>query len=337
MSAPLIRLAEPPRRTAPGGFALWQLGFRPFYLLASSFAALSIGLWALQFARLLGGAVYLQGPLWHAHEMLFGFALAVVVGFLLTAGRNWTGQPTPTGAPLAALAALWLAGRVLVVTPFGIAAALVNVAFPVAAAIALAIPFYAARNQRNYFFVALLLMMAGAEACVHLSQLGWLQLPGWLGIQLALDILLFIMAVMAGRVLPMFTNNGVPGAGAVKDERVEKIALGSVLALLAVDALPLPAAVVAAVAGFAAAAHLLRWALWRPWKTGGQCAGLGAAPGLLLGARPPGSARAGAVRHRRAIARHTCVDRRRGRRPDHRHDDAHRARPHRPPAARRAS
>ena len=89
----LIRIEEPGRRpqaTPPTGFALWQLGFRPFYLLASLFAALSVPLWALQYAGWLG-TPYLQGPLWHAHEMLFGFTLAVIVGFLFTAGRNWTG------------------------------------------------------------------------------------------------------------------------------------------------------------------------------------------------------------------------------------------------------
>jgi uncharacterized protein involved in response to NO len=80
----------PPQR----GFALWQLGFRPFYLLASGFGALSILLWALQSSGHLH-ARYLRGPLWHANEMLFGFTLAVVVGFLFTAGRNWTNHPTP--------------------------------------------------------------------------------------------------------------------------------------------------------------------------------------------------------------------------------------------------
>src|SRR5690606_4185899 len=98
-------------------FALWQLGFRPFYLLASVFSAVSVGLWTLQYSGWLGGA-YLKGPLWHGHEMLFGYTVAVIAGFLLTAVRNWTGLPTPAGAPLAALAALWVAGRVLVLTPW---------------------------------------------------------------------------------------------------------------------------------------------------------------------------------------------------------------------------
>ncbi|CAM3408687.1 NnrS family protein [Polaromonas hydrogenivorans] len=249
----------------PPGFALWELGFRPFYLLASVFAALSIGLWALQFAGWLGQP-YLAGPMWHAHEMLFGFTLAVVVGFLFTAGRNWSGRPTPTGAPLMALAALWVAGRVLVLTPFGWAAAIANVAFPLAAAVGLAIPFIAARNQRNYFFIGLLLLMAAAVLGVHLAQLGVTQLPGWIGIQVALDGVLFIMAVMGGRVIPMFTNS-IPGAGAIKRGWLEKAALGSSLALLLADVLPLHGLPLALLAGFSAAAHLARWALWQPWKT----------------------------------------------------------------------
>ncbi|CAN5151249.1 NnrS family protein [soil metagenome] len=265
--SPLVPLTSAPPVPAmpPQGFALWQLGFRPFYLLASVFAALSIGLWALQFAGWLGQP-YLAGPMWHAHEMLFGFTMAVVVGFLFTAGRNWSGRPTPTGVPLMALAALWVAGRVLVLTPFGWAAAIANVAFPVAAAVGLAIPFIAARNQRNYFFIGLLVLMAAAALGVHLAQLGVTPLPGWIGIQLALDGVLFIMAVMGGRVIPMFTNS-ISGARATKRPWLEKAALGATLALLAADGLQLHGLPLAWLAGLCGAAHLARWTLWQPWKT----------------------------------------------------------------------
>jgi uncharacterized protein involved in response to NO len=275
-AGPLPSRAASPRGIGPGipgargsSFALWQLGFRPFYLLASVFAALSVALWALQFAGIVT-TPYLRGPQWHAHEMVFGFTLAVVVGFLLTAGRNWSNQPTPTGGRLAALALLWVAGRVLVLTPFALAAAVVNVAFPLAAAVSLAVPFWRAKNRRNYFFVALLVLMAFAQAAFHASQQGLISLPGGFGLQIALDVVLFIMAVMGGRVIPMFTNNGVPGAGAERRPLVEKLALGSVLSLLAADALMLPPVVLALIAAVAAAAHFARWALWRPqatWRT----------------------------------------------------------------------
>lgn len=262
---PLLRIDEPPG-AAPPGFALFALGFRPFYLLASVFAALSVPLWALQFSGLLGQP-YLAGPIWHAHEMLFGFTLAVIVGFLFTAGRNWANLPTPTGWQLGALAALWVVARVLVLTPYALAAAVANVAFPLAAAIALVVPFVKAGSRRNYFFIGLLVLLAMAAGCVHLAQFGFVAVPGWLGIQVALDVVLFILAVMGGRVIPMFTNNGVPGAGAARNAWVEKAALGGVLALLAADASGLQGIPLAVLAAAAGAAHAWRWALWRPWRT----------------------------------------------------------------------
>lgn len=262
----LLHSVQEPSPEPPKGFALFALGFRPFYLLASIFAALSIPLWALQFAGLLPHP-YLSGVVWHAHEMLFGFTLAVIVGFLLTAGRNWSNMPTPSGWKLCALAALWVLARILVLTPYALAAGVVNVAFPLAAAAGLAVPFIKARSRRNYFFVLLLVLMAAMAALVHLAAHGALTLPPWAGLQLALDIVLFIIVVMGGRVIPMFTNNGVAGASATKNGIIEKMALGSVLALLGADAFGLHGWPVATLTAAACVAHLCRWALWQPWKT----------------------------------------------------------------------
>jgi len=262
---PHLKIEEPPG-TSARGFALFDLGFRPFYLLASAFAALSIPLWALQVSGILARP-YLAGPVWHAHEMVFGFTLAVIVGFLFTAGRNWTNLPTPTGWKLFGLAALWISARILVLTPYAIAAAVVNLAFPVAAAVGLAVPFVKARNRRNYFFIVLLMLLAIAAALVHLALFGIVTIPTWAGLQVALDAVLFILVVMGGRVIPMFTNNGVPGAGASRKPRIERIALGSVLALLVSDALGLHGWPVAVIAAIACVAHSCRWALWHPWKT----------------------------------------------------------------------
>lgn len=261
----LLKLQEPPGAVPPR-LALFDLGFRPFYLVASAFAALSIPLWALQFSGRLPHA-YLSGPLWHAHEMVFGFTLAVIVGFLFTAGRNWSNQPTPTGTRLAALVALWVSGRVLVLTPFAAAAAVVNVAFPLAAAAALAVPFVRSGNRRNYFFVGLLVALAAAAGAVHLSQMGVVQLPDGFGIRGALDVVLFILAVMGGRVIPMFTNNGVTGASAKKHPAVEKTALGAILFLLAADLAGVTGGPLVLLASVAFGAHLWRWILWKPWRT----------------------------------------------------------------------
>ena len=264
---PFIVLQEPAADVPPPrGFALWQLGFRPFYLLAGIFGAVSIALWTAQVAGVLGNT-YLRGPAWHAHEMLFGFALAVIVGFLFTAGRNWSGRQTPRGAQLAALAALWLAARCLALTPFGWLGAIVGPAFALAAAVGLAIPLVGASNRRNYVFVALLVALALLDLVFHLAVLGAIAVPAFFGVRVALDVVLFIMALMSGRVIPMFTNNALPGAGAERWPELERLALGAIVALAAADLAGVDGVALAAVAFVAAALHALRWIVWRPWKT----------------------------------------------------------------------
>jgi uncharacterized protein involved in response to NO len=243
------------------GPALWQLGFRPFYLLAALFAALSVGLWAAQFAGYLPYA-YHTGPEWHAHEMLFGYALAVIAGFLLTAVPNWTRKPTPVGAPLAALAALWVAARVLLLTPWSVAAAIANIAFPLGVAVGIGIPLWQARNKRNYFFVGLMVLMAVALAMIHLAELDVLELPTWAGVQLGLDVVLIVISVMAGRVVPMFTNNAVPGAHARRSQNIERASLGGVVVLLVADLVQLTGTAMIVLCLALAIAHAWRLALW---------------------------------------------------------------------------
>ena len=226
--------------------SLWSLGFRPFYLLASLFSVFSILLWVAQYSGLLPAA-YLRGSVWHAHEMLFGYTTAVVAGFLLTAVRNWTNRPTPTGIPLMAMVALWLGGRVLVLTPFEMAAAVVNAAF-LSQLRSLSVFPYSERAMSAIIFVGLLVLMAALVLLVHATLNQRFGLPPRWGLQLALDVVLFIMVVMSGRVIPMFTNNAIPGTRATRYPSVEKIALGTVLLLFLADSLQLQPIVVAAIA-----------------------------------------------------------------------------------------
>jgi uncharacterized protein involved in response to NO len=92
-------------------------------------------------------------------------------------------------------------------------------------------------------------------------------LPAWAGIQLSLDVLLFILCVMGGRVIPMFTNNGVPGTRARRGPLVEKMALGGILLLIVLDLLQAPDGVLAALCVLLAVVHGARLALWQPWRT----------------------------------------------------------------------
>jgi uncharacterized protein involved in response to NO len=267
MNAPLLKMEEPRRPVVvPKGLfkpesPLWQLGFRPFYLLASLFAAFSILLWTAQVSGVLGVA-YLAAPVWHAHEMLFGFGLAVLVGFLFTAGRNWSGEATPTGRLLMALAVLWLAGRLMVLTPWGWASAVVNASFAFSAAAGLAVPFLKAKNRRNYFFVALLVLLGCAELFVHAVWLGAVRASPLLGIQVALDVMLFIMVVMGGRVIPMFTSNGVPTSHVKRSEWADRFAHALALTVLLADMLQLDGFPLVVVLSACAIVQCVRLLLW---------------------------------------------------------------------------
>jgi uncharacterized protein involved in response to NO len=252
---------------APQGWALLRLGFRPFYLLASLYAALAAPLWAAQYAGLLPGAV-VNGPIWHAHEMLLGFTFAVITGFLFTAVRNWTGQPTPTGALLGAYVLLWLAGRIAVYTPWLALSAALNTAFPLAVAAAIGVPLLKSGNRRNLFLLLLLCGLALVSLAIHLQALQVWEIPQLGSARVGLDLVLFIMVVMAGRVVPMFTNNALPQADARRLPLVERAAILGILLLLLADLSGRDGPPLAVLAAAVAVPHAIRLALWHPWRTG---------------------------------------------------------------------
>jgi uncharacterized protein involved in response to NO len=155
----------------------------------------------------------------------------------------------------------------MLLTPFSSATALLNAAFPLAVAGAIAIPLLRTRSKRNYFFVGLLAVLGALIATVHLALHGWIELAPRFGLHLALDLVLFIMAVMGGRVIPMFTTNGVPGSQAERKALIEPLALGSVILLFAADLLQLPPVFIGLLTLTAALAHGLRLYFWQPWRT----------------------------------------------------------------------
>jgi uncharacterized protein involved in response to NO len=246
--------------------ALLALGFRPFYLLAGAFGAASVLLWTAQFAGWLGAVTPYGGAPWHAHEMLFGYAFAVITGFLFTAVRNWTQRPTPTGAALAALALVWLAGRVLAVTPWAAWSSATDTLFALGVAAGIGRPLVTSGNRRNYFFIALVLALGAANLAFHAALRGTAPFSAGAALTVGLDLVLLTIAVVAGRVVPMFTNNAVRGAGARRVAVLEYLALGSVPALIAAD-LAGAAVLAAAIAAVATIAHGARLALWAPWAT----------------------------------------------------------------------
>lgn len=255
--------------------AFLSIGFRPFYLAAALFAAVAIPAWFAAYRGWLVLEAPLPGMAWHAHEMVFGFAPAVISGFLLTAVRNWTGRPTPAGGALAALAGLWLAGRVLQLTGPALPAALLDIAFLPAVAAALAVPLWQSRNRRNAFVVPLLLTLGGLGAAHHGAYLGWTD-GVWASraVTVALDLIALLLTVIGGRVVPAFSANAVPGLRPRRWPVVEALAIGLLLVIVLLEisgaAAGLPRPWLQALFATAGAVHLVRLAGWQPWATRGN-------------------------------------------------------------------
>ncbi|MCA9632617.1 MAG: NnrS family protein [Myxococcales bacterium] len=253
--AQLIQLTEPRPQVDARGFALFDKGFRVFFALASLHAALFVPAWVLMVTGFL--PMTASGMSWHGHEMLFGFAVAVIAGFLLTAASNWTGRETARGVFLGSLAGVWLLGRAApFVLPGGLAAA-VDLAFLPLVMLALGRAIVPTRNRRNYGFLGLLALLELLSALHHAGGLGWL--PGWerKAQLLAVDVIAIIICVMTARVLPMFTRNatGFDVKRRPLAERAALVGLGAVLALGVADA---PAWAVSSVAGLTALALVVR-------------------------------------------------------------------------------
>ena len=210
------------------------MGFRPFYLLAAALAAVGVPVWHFAPGDLLPAEPYLAGAAWHAHEMMvFGFAAAVLTGFLLTAARAWTGLATLAGWRLAALAGLWIAGRVLVATGPAIPATVVDCLFLPCVALAIGIPVARARNWRNLPVAAVPALLGGANLLFHLDHAGVIALARANGgALLAIDLFALLVTLMAGRVIPAFTANAVPAARPRRNPYVETVAFGTLSVLL---------------------------------------------------------------------------------------------------------
>lgn len=284
----------PANRPAPA--VLLQLGFRIFFLVAAVFAVLAMGLWAgAWFAGWPVGAV--AAVQWHAHEMLFGYAMAVIAGFLLTAVPNWTGLPTASGMPLAALVAAWLAARVLMAAGPGLlpAAAAADLAFNLGLLLAVAVPVLRARQWRQAGILAKLVLLGVANAAFYGGELGLWTGAARPALSAALLLIVALVLTIGGRVLPGFIERGVDVPVHINDRPLAARAslacfLVFFVAELLGDAPRLAAVAAAGVAGFNAS-RLAAWhtpALWRrPLLWGLYLAMLAIEAGFILYALAP--------------------------------------------------
>lgn len=245
------------------GPALFSYGFRPFFLGAGLWAVVAVPLWL--WAHLGGSGGPSVDRDWHVHEMLFGYVSGVVAGFLLTAVPNWTGRLPVTGAPLAGLAALWLAGRLaMLLAPALPVAAAVDVAFLAVFAGVIWREVLAGRNWRNLPVAVMVTLLALANLAFQ-GRLYWPEL-GPLAERGAVAMIAMLIAFIGGRVVPSFTRNWMVQVGRAPlpapADRVDQagvvVIAASVTCWIAVPDLRLTG-IALSLAGLATLFRLSRW------------------------------------------------------------------------------
>jgi uncharacterized protein involved in response to NO len=244
---------------------LFALGFRPFFFLAAIFAVLFMAQWVLTFAGGREFASYYGTIGWHSHEMLFGYTMAVIAGFLLTAVRNWTEIQTPRGVPLAAMVVLWLAGRLV---PFALGIlprwliASVDLTFIPVLAIALSIPLLRKRQSRNLIFLPLLAGFFLANLLIHLQMTGSTVSSARAGTFLCLDLILLLIVIIGGRVIPFFTERALAGTRPAQRTAIEWSAPAATVLYLRAELIAPDSVIFGALAGLAAITNAARLAGW---------------------------------------------------------------------------
>ena len=251
---------------------LLRLGFRPFFLLGGLFAFAAIAIWIL----VLNGAVNIS-PLngmfwWHSHEMLFGFVPAIIAGFLLTAVQTWTNVPSVKSTKLLVLVVLWLSARILLLVNFGLpfwAAMAGDLAFLPLVGIFLAIPLIKVGQQRNMIFLPLLFLMAVANAFTYLPQLGLAESYNTQGLHGMVMLVTLLVALLGGRVIPMFTANGTQTPKVLPIKWLEITSLLSLFIIFVglIAGLSTYSMLLGLMCAISALLHLYRILRWRPWVT----------------------------------------------------------------------
>lgn len=266
-----LNIDDPDTHVSKDSYAPFALGFRPFFLLAGISAVLLIFLWLMQLLGKVSVSGYYTASGWHAHEMLFGYSVAVIAGFLLTAAGNWTGVKMINGWRLAVLTIIFIAARFAPFAtelPFWIIAALDIIFLPLVALI-IAIPVIRTKQWSNIIFIALLLVMSAANITVHLSALNLIELSAVTGTRIMIYLVILLIVFMGGRVIPFFTERGVANVAAKKWKTIEFLSPLSVVFVAVADifyAFSLYTGYLALFAGLVNLIRLVGWYSNKIWQ-----------------------------------------------------------------------
>jgi uncharacterized protein involved in response to NO len=248
--------------------ALWQLGFRPFFLFGCAFVVLTLAGWLAALNGWLSGLSI--NSLWHAHEMIHGFAMAIVMGFLLTASQNWSGTRGIHGWPLGLVTGTWLAGRLVFLLPIEslLVRAVIDLMF-LPLALGLLTVYLRRSHPRNMIFIPVIAGLWLSNLAYHLAALGIWPEALRLSNLFAIHMIVLIISIISGRVVPFFTARALKDYRR-RDSRNVEIATGIIIATFSLVHLFGETSIWAGVFGFIAGSLcLLRLGLWydrRIWE-----------------------------------------------------------------------
>jgi len=257
------------------GPALFSFGFRPFFLFGAAWVALAMLLWLHALSGTITLPTRFDPVSWHAHEFLFGYLGAVLAGFLLKAVPNWTGRLPMVGWPLAALFALWGAGRVAVLVSGHLPAAVapvIDLAFPLVLGGLILREIVAGKNWRNLMVLGLLAVFTLANGIFHIETLTGTYAAQGIGLRLGLATGIMMIAVIGGRIIPSFTRNWLAKENdtarpAPPMQRLDKLVLLASIAILVLWVVqPFEVQTGVALILFGGL-HLVRQARWTPLHT----------------------------------------------------------------------
>jgi len=201
-------------------FSMFVLGFRPFFLASGIFSVVSMVVWMLMYVFGVQTSLgHLPSLYWHAHEMLYGFTMAVVTGFLLTAVKNWTGIQTLQNKPLLILFLMWLGARLCMLfgVEFFLPAAILDISFNVFLFIAVVLPVIKVKQRRQIGIVSKVFLLALFNGFFYLGLFGLMDQGLYWGIYGGLFVLLGLVLTMGRRVMPFFIEKGVDGPVQIKN------------------------------------------------------------------------------------------------------------------------
>ena len=265
----LAILQERPR----ADLAVLRHGFRPFFLGAGIWAVVSLAIWLGTLAGVTSIPSAFDPLTWHVHEMVFGYAAAVVAGFFLTAIPNWTGRMPLRGGPLGLLFLLWVSGRIAVAFSEVVGtrvSAVIDVAFLVVLLVIVVREILAGRNWRNVPMVMALAVLLAGNVMTHLEALE-MATTAALGHRLAIGAIVLLITLVGGRIVPSFTRNWLANRGAPRLPSpfgaVDRLAIAATLVTVVCWAITPDAGYVSVLALGTALIGIWRLARWQGHRT----------------------------------------------------------------------